>query len=89
VLCKTELCKTELCKTELCKMELCKIEFCKTEFCKTELCKTERRKGEEEGALRSIGTGRESRILRGFEHFEALEHAANHVFYKVSSTSKH
>ena len=40
-------------------------------------------------ALRSIETRRESRILRGFEHFEALEQAANHAFYEVSSTSKH
>ena len=53
--------------SRLCKIELCKTELCKTELCKTELCKTERRKGEEEGALRSIGTSRESRILRGFE----------------------
>jgi hypothetical protein len=40
-------------------------------------------------ALRSIGTRRESRIIRGFEHFEALKQAANHAFYEVSSTSNH
>ena len=40
-------------------------------------------------ALRNIETARESRILRGFEHFEALKQAANHAFCEVSSTSKH
>ena len=34
-------------------------------------------------AFRSIKTRRESRILRGFELFEALKHCVNHVFCKV------
>jgi hypothetical protein len=36
-------------------------------------------------ASKGTETRRESRILRGFEHFEALKHAANHVFYEVLS----
>ena len=32
---------------------------------------------------------RESRILQGFEHFEAVEHAANHVFHEVLKTWSH
>jgi hypothetical protein len=40
-------------------------------------------------ALRSIETGRESRILRGFDEFKALKQAANHAFYEVSMKSKH
>jgi hypothetical protein len=45
--------------------------------------------GFESRALRSIETGRESRILRGFDHFEALTHAANHASYEVSIPSTH
>ena len=32
-------------------------------------------------AFQSIESQSESRILHGFDHFEALKHAANHVFY--------
>ena len=35
-----------------------------------------------------IETQRESRILRGFERFEALKHGVNHVFSEVLTTSK-
>ena len=39
-------------------------------------------------ALRRSETRRESCILRGSKHFGAAKHAANHAFYKVSSTSE-